>query len=123
MDLYDAITVRFEGGATGVLSGSGTVPKHCGFQIDVRIFGSEGMLLFDIERERLEIRRYDRDDTTFPMQPGDGEYVCIEPVERFADICLGHEVVNDAPGEVGMRAVEVLDSAQRSAKSGQVEEV
>jgi predicted dehydrogenase len=123
VDLYDAITVRFEGGATGVLSGSGTVPKHCGFQIDVRIFGNEGMLLFDIERERLETRRYDRDDTTFPMQQGDGEYVCVEPVERFADICLGREVQNDAPGKVGMRAVELLDAAYRSAQSGRVEEV
>jgi predicted dehydrogenase len=123
VDLYDAITVRFEGGATGVFSGSAAVPKHCGFQMDVRIFGNEGMLLFDIERERLEVRRYDRIDTTFPMQPGDGEYVCVEPVERFADICLGYEVQNDAPGEVGMRAVEVLDAAYRSARSGRVEEV
>jgi predicted dehydrogenase len=123
VDLYDAITVRFENGATGVLSGSATVPKHRGFQIDIRIFGSEGMLLFDIERERLEVRRHDRDDTVVPMQPGDGEYVCVEPVERFADICLGREVENDAPGEVGMRAVEVLDAAYRSARSGRVEEV
>lgn len=123
VDLYDAINVRLHGGATGVISGSATVPKHCGFQIDLRIFGSEGMLLFDIERERLEVRRYDGGDTIVPMQPGDGDYACVEPVERFADICLGREAENDAPGEVGMRAVEVLDAAYRSARSGRVEEV
>jgi predicted dehydrogenase len=123
VDLYDAINVRFQNGATGVVSGSATVPKHRGFQIDLRIFGSEGMLLFDIERERLEVRRYDGEDTIVPMQPGDGNYACVEPVERFADICLGREAENDAPGEVGMRAVEVLDAAYRSARGGGVEEV
>ncbi len=123
VDFYDALSLRFANGATGVVSGSATVPKHRGFQIDLRVFGSEGMLLFDIERERLEVRRAAGDDTVVPMRPGDGEYACVEPVERFADICLGERVENDAPGEVGMRAVEVLDAAYRSARSGAVEEV
>ena len=122
-DLYDALTVSFEGGATGLFSGSATVPEHCGYQLDLRIFGSEGMLLFDVERERLEVRRHDGRDVTFPMDPGSGAYECVEPVERFADLCLGREVENDGPGEVGVLAVEVLEAAYRSAESGRVEEV
>ncbi len=122
-DLYDALAVTFVDGATGLFSGAATVPEHRGYQLDLRIFGSEGMLLFDVERERLEVRRHDGRDFTFPMDPGSGAYVCVEPVERFADICLGREVENDGPGEVGMRAVEVLDAAYRSARSGRVEEV
>jgi hypothetical protein len=51
--------VRFASGATAVVSGSSTVPKHCGYQVDIRIFGSEGMLLLDVERERMELRRKD----------------------------------------------------------------
>ena len=122
-DLYDALAVTFESGATGLFSGAATVPEHRGYQLDLRIFGSEGMLLFDVERERLEVRRDDGHDVTFPMEQGSGAYVCVEPVERFADICLGREVENDGPGEVGLRAVEVLDAAYRSAESGRVEEV
>lgn len=122
-DLHDAISVRFENGATGALSGSATVPIHRGYQLDLRVFGSEGMLLLDLERERLEVWRHDNEDVVFPMLPGDGGYECVEPVERFVDICLGREVENDGSGEVGMRAVEVLDAAYRSANSGHVEEV
>ena len=54
VDWYDAAVLELENGATVSLSGSSTVPKSCAYQIDVRIFGSEGMLLLDIERERLE---------------------------------------------------------------------
>jgi len=118
VDLYDAASLRLANGATGVVSGSGTVPKHLSFQVDLRVFGSEGMLLLDVERERLELRRNDGRDTVFPMKPGDGAYACVEPVERLVDFCLGRPVENDAPGEVGMRAVEVLDAAYRSAAEG-----
>lgn len=118
VDLYDALTVRFANGATGVFSGSATVPEGCGYQLDLRLFGSEGMLLFDIERERLEVHRHDRRDTVVAVAPGEGDYSCVEPVERFVEICLGREVENDGPGEVGLRAVEVLEAAYRSAQSG-----
>jgi predicted dehydrogenase len=123
VDLYDAVAVSFEGDATGLFSGAATVPEHRGYQLDLRVFGSEGMMLFDIERERLEVRRHDRRDTVVPMRPGDGEYACVEPVERFAEICLGRVVENDGPGGVGARAVEVLEAAYRSARSGRVEEL
>ena len=133
-DLYDALSVRFANGATGVISGAGTVPKSRGFQVDLRLFGSDGMLLYDLEegRERLEVRREaghgagdmgDTGDALFQMGAGDGAYACVEPVERFVDLCLDRPVENDAPGEVGMRAVEVLDAAYRSARSGRLEPV
>lgn len=117
-DFYDAISISFENGATGALSGSATVPSHRGYQLDLRLFGSEGMLLLDTERERLELRREDRRDSIYPMRPGDGEYNCMEPVDRFAEVCAGKEVENAAPGEMGIRCVEVLDAAYRSAKNG-----
>jgi predicted dehydrogenase len=138
-DLYDALSVRFASGATGVISGAGTVPKSRGFQVDLRLFGSAGMLLYDLEegRERLEVRRArgggddaqgrdaggDMGDIQFEMREGDGAYTCVEPVERFVDLCLDRPVENDAPAEVGMRAVEVLDAAYRSARSGRLEPV
>jgi predicted dehydrogenase len=123
VDLHDAISVSFINGATGAVSGTAAVPPHRGYQLDLRVFGSEGMLLLDVERERLEVRRQDGEDKELPMPPGSGEYECVEPVERFADLCLGLTVENDGPGEVGLRSVEVLDAAYRSAESGEPEEV
>ena len=50
------------------LSGAATVPKSRGYQIDIRIFGSDGMLLFDIERARVEAVR----QTAKAMSPTSG---------------------------------------------------
>jgi len=123
VDYYDAAVVRFANGATASLSGASTVPKHRGFQIDLRIFGSEGMLLLDIERERLEVSRRDGTDEFVEIEPGAGAYSCVEPVNLLVDICRGLNPLNASPGTVGMRAVEVLDALYRSAESGRMERV
>jgi predicted dehydrogenase len=123
VDYYDAAAVRFAGGATAALSGAATLPKGRPVQIDLRIFGSEGMLLLDIERERLELRRRDGADEVVKLNPGDGAYACDQPLRVFVDICLGHDTNNGAPGIVGQRAVEVLDAMYRSADSGRTETV
>jgi predicted dehydrogenase len=123
VDYYDAAAMRFTNGATGSLSGSATLPKGRPVQIDLRIFGSAGMLLVDIERERLEVRRRDGRDTVIPLKPGDGAYSCEEPLKVLVDLCLGRPTLNGAPGVVGQRAVEVLDALYRSAVSGRMEKV
>ena len=123
VDYYDAAVVQFTNEATASVSGSATAPKHRGNQIDLRIFGSEGMLVLDIERERLEVRRRDGRDTVVEMPPGAGAYACEKPLSALVDICLGRQVENQSPGLVGMRAVEVLDALYRSARSGRLEEV
>ena len=123
VDYYDAAVVRFAGGATASLSGAATLPKGRPVQIDLRIFGSEGMLLLDIERERLELRRRDGRDEVASMKAGDGAYACEQPLRVLVDLCLGRETENGAPGLVGMRAVEILDAMYRSAASGRMESV
>lgn len=123
VDYYDAAVVRFAGGATASLSGAATLPKGRPVQIDLRIFGSEGMLLLDVERERLELRRRDGGDQVVPLKAGDGAYHCEEPLRVFVDLCLNRKTENSAPGPVGQRAVEVLDAMYRSAESGRMEGV
>jgi predicted dehydrogenase len=120
-DLYDAAVVRFADGATATLSGSATVPTGAPFQVDIRVFGDAGMLLLDIERERLSLRRFDGADLDLPIAAGDGAYACVEPVDRFVDLCLGKPVENCADSIVGLRSVEVVDAMLRSAKSGRTE--
>jgi predicted dehydrogenase len=73
VDYYDAINLRLSNGATGIISGAATLPKSSSdgidlkqYQIDIRIFGTEGVMLLDIERERLEVRRNDHRNTIVP---------------------------------------------------------
>lgn len=121
VDFYDAATARATNGATVSLSGSATVPKHIGMHMDVRIYGTEGMIVFDIERARLALQRLDGVDEVVEFTQADAEYDGELPVNVFAAICAGKEVVNAANGENGARVTEALDAMYRSAKSGKLE--
>jgi len=123
VDLYDASVVRFANGATGSLSGAGTLPKHVLDQVELRVFGTEGVLLMDLDGERLELRRDDRADNIVKLDAGAGVYPLGRSVETLVDICCGEPASNDAPGHVGRQAVEVLDAFYRSLASGKVEKV
>ncbi len=123
VDLYDAITTRFTSGAVGTVSGTGTVPTHRPFQVDIRIFGTEGMLLLDAERARMELRRHNGVDEVADVAPDGGAYECDGPPNNFVDLILGTTDVNWSPGEAAMRGVELLDAAYRSATSGVAEAV
>jgi len=123
VDYYDAAVVEFSNGATMALSGSATVPKIRGYQMDIRLFGTEGMLLFDIERARVEAIRHDGKTHIAELPADAGEYETAAPAGRFVDICRGVPVVNPADGIVGMRAVALLDAMYRSARSGRMEDV
>ena len=119
-DYFNAAVLTLEDGVTGVVSGSAAIPKHVGPHVDLRLYGEEGFIFLDLERERLELRRLDGDDYIHDFKPGEGAlaYSTEEPLNRFVDICLGRDVVNDGDASVGMRTVEVLDAMYRSAAEG-----
>jgi predicted dehydrogenase len=123
VDYYDAATLRFANGATGVLSGAATVPKGSGFQLDIRLFGTEGMLLLDVERERLSLRRHDGSGEDVAIAPGDGVPEGVAPVHRFIDVCLGRLSPSAARPWGAVTDVEILDALYRSAASGRTEAV
>jgi len=117
VDLYDAAIVSFENGAIGTISGAATLPDNDKFQVDVRIFGTEGVLLLDVERERLDLRRHDGKHQHFDIPKDQGAYSCDEPPGRLIELVQGRGT-NDSPGEVGARSVELLDAMHRSAAEG-----
>jgi predicted dehydrogenase len=115
--------VRFEGGAIGTVSGAGTVPPGAvgSYQVDLRVFGSEGMLLLDCERARLELRRHDGKHEKVELAPEAGTYSCEGPPNNFVDLVLGKTDRNLSPGKSALRSVMLLDAAYRSASSGKAE--
>ena len=124
VDYYDAAVVSFANGATLSLSGSGTIPKvRGGYQIDIRIFGTEGMLVYDIERARVEAYRHDGKSHIESLPEDAGDYDSASPAALFASLCAGETIINPADATVGRRATEVLDGMYRSARSGKPEEI
>ena len=119
VDMYDAAAVAFEDGAIGTISGAATLPDDDKFQVDLRIFGSEGVLLLDVERERLEVRRHDGHHVHVDVPEEEGAYSCDVPPARFVELIQGRGR-NDSPGEVAARSVELIEAMHRSAAAGGV---
>lgn len=120
VELHDAMSIRFQGGATGAVSGASF---HSGSQDDrhqyeVRVFGRVGQLHADLERDRLWWWRdgYGGEEVSLP--PDAGAYNCVGPVDTLVDLARGRDVVNRSPIELGARTVEVLAAAYRSMESG-----
>lgn len=120
IDLHDAAAVRFTNGATGVLSGSCGVPDGHGFEVDIRLYGSEGSVLLDIETERLVLKLTGGHMETKTVPAGAWAYSCEGPASRLVDIALG-QGGNESPADVGARAVETLHALLTSRKAGGAE--
>ena len=117
VDMYNAATVRFTNGALGNISGAATLPDGSKFQVDIRIFGDQGVLLLDVERERVEVRRHDGKTLRLEIPAHAGDYECDIPPQRFVELIQGNGI-NASPGEVGARSVELLDAMFQSAAQG-----
>ncbi len=99
------------------------MPRHSLFQVDVRIFGSKGMVLFDVERPRLEIHGNDGASSSITPDRAPGSYECVEPLKVFVELIQGKSVENRSPAWLGKRVVDILDATLRSAKTGTMEAV
>jgi predicted dehydrogenase len=115
VEFHDAIAVRYDNGAIGTVSGASShtdvgVSEN---ELDIRVIGSEGQFLLDIEAGRAWLGR--RDDQQLVELPDGGLYDCDGPPNALIDLALGTETVNRSPGELGARTVEILAGAYRSA--------
>jgi predicted dehydrogenase len=125
VDMYDAISVGYEGGAIGTISGAGTLPLGTPglFQLDIRIFGKKGMLHLDVARNHLSWHSHNGRHETIPLGPQDSAYLCDGPPHQFVDLILGLTKQNNSPGEVAMQAVGILDASYLSHRSGRNEKI
>ncbi|GIU92849.1 MAG: hypothetical protein KatS3mg011_1755 [Acidimicrobiia bacterium] len=128
VDLHDAIAIRFDSGATGALSGASIPaqanaidaddepwPRH---QLQVRIYGDEGQLVADFERDFLWIFREDGMDEKVELPDHAGLYLCDGPPETLIELTKGNDVPNNSPADLGARTVEVVAAAYDSVAAG-----
>jgi predicted dehydrogenase len=113
VDLVNAILVQFESGALAAIGGTSNMPG--GRKIDLQIYCEHGWLDIDdvlgvaaIHGEKIGSEHFA--PTTNKLAAADR----FASTNNLIDRILGR-APNEAPGEIGWRAVEVLDAAYRSA--------
>ena len=113
LDLVDAMAVGYEGGALGVVGGSGNSRHHSG-KLELRC--QRGGLLLDMDEDRLVIYDAAGQPETIGLEPGEETYPRFATAQNLVDVCLG-QAINGSPGEYGWRTVELLEAAYRSARA------
>ncbi len=115
LDLVDTMTVEFEGGALGIVGGTGNGMHR---KLDLQIHCEHGAIDMDLVRTTTTIRGPgDERQELEPFQNGDDGYPRFAPANNLVDIIL-RRAPNGSPAEVGWRTVELLDAAYRSAGRG-----
>jgi predicted dehydrogenase len=113
VDLVDAAAIRFAGGALGMIGSTGSVRPSNAELLEYRIFGTEGDVLFDVNRGELDWRTeagVERAD----VLPEDERYPEAAPARNLVDVVLG-EAGNGSPAEIGLATVELVTAIYRSA--------
>jgi predicted dehydrogenase len=118
VDLFDSGWVRFDGGASGALSGAATLADGDDYQVDIRLFGTDGVLMLDTERERVRLHRYGEEAIEIPIPVGEGGYECTVPPIRFIELINGKSSQNNSTVEVAAKSVELIEAMLKSAEQG-----
>ena len=115
VDLADAISYRFDGGAIGTMGSTGSLKPGQSQQQELRYYGTEGFLLQEIWAGLLEIHRNDGSVEVVPPLGDDERYPAGAPSAGLVDLVRGAGA-NRAPGEPAAATVEFLELAYRSAR-------
>ena len=131
VDLNSSMSIKYQNGSTGVVSGACSPdganygssdewsPRH---QLVLRIYGSEGQLILDFERDFFWFYRSDGLEVKKEW-PGGGLYQCDGPANTLVDLYLRKKVENRSPAEVGAKTVELISTAYKSNHSEKFESI
>jgi predicted dehydrogenase len=117
VDIYDTINIKMETGELVSIASTGATPL-AKRQYEVRVFGSEGILLLELWQGTMEWIGFSGERKLFPPLAESEIYPEAAPVHNLIDVVLGKQP-NLSPGTLGMAAMEVIEAACASAKSGQ----
>lgn len=113
VDMAGVCAIEFENGAIGYLGGSGATPGIHRLALSITCEG--GVFWFDSVAGRSQVLHVDGSKEELSLQP---TYATrYDTTHNFLDAVLGIQP-SQAPGEVGLFAVELLDAAYRSDGEG-----
>ena len=125
VDVVNALLIEFDNGALASVGGTGNIPN--GHKIDLQIYCADGWVDIDESKGIATIGGSAMEREEFTASPdGLHAYRRYATTNNLVDIVLGRSA-NGSSGEIGLRVVEVLDAAYRSAAQGgaavQIEEL
>jgi predicted dehydrogenase len=116
VDLADAATVAFEGGAVAAIGGAAAMPEGHRALLRLVLAGSGGMMSIDMDRDAAEIQTAAGVER-LPVAPGDWVYNCVGPVDALVELAQGRGE-NRAPAAIGAATVSIIAGMLHSARAG-----
>jgi predicted dehydrogenase len=114
VDLVDAITVEFEGGALGILGGTSNARPSI---LDLQVHCAGGRAVLDMAAPSTTLLPHGGQAEAIGLGDGESPYPSDATSANLVDVALGR-APNGSPAEPGWRTVEILDAAYRSAHAG-----
>ena len=115
VDLVDALAVEFDGDVVGSFTGIGNARAHKTH--DLQIYGDRGHVEMQVMGRQARVHRYEQRHNSPEHHAEDCGWPLDGPVRNLVDVVLGRDE-NHSPGDMGWRAVEVLEAAYRSVEQG-----
>lgn len=113
LDLVNSMAVAFEGGALGMVGGTGNSGE--GGRNNLLVYCERGHVEMNMFAGTMSIRGKEIAPEDYQPLQGKTGYDRFSTTNNLVDVILGR-APNGAPGEIGWRVVELLDAAYRSAE-------
>jgi len=116
LDIYDVLDLRMDD--SSIVSIASTGATSLGRKdFEVRVFGTKGMLFLDLWRGKMEFVPLVGEPHVYPDLKEDAVYPHEAPAINLIDSVL-NPLRNQSPATLGVAAMEVIEGATRSVKSG-----
>ena len=116
LDIYDTLNLQMDDSSIVTIASTGatSIGRR---DFELRVFGTKGMLFQDLWRGKLEFVPLIGEPRSFPDLPEDAVYPHQAPALNLIDSILDPHR-NQSPATLGVAAMDVIEGACRSAKSG-----
>jgi predicted dehydrogenase len=116
LDIYDALDLRMDDSSIVTIASTGATSLGRK-DFEVRVFGTKGMLFQDLWRGKLEFVPIIGEPRTYSDLPEEEVYPHQAPAMNLID-SIREPHRNQSPATLGVAAMEVIEAACLSAKSG-----
>lgn len=121
VDLYDVLALRLDDGILVSLASTGATPT-AQRNYEIRVFGTEAMLQLELWQGTMSLIPFDGPRVDYPSLTEAEIYPDRAPAINLIDTILGTDT-NRSPGTLGHAAMEVIEAACASARTGERQSV